>query len=164
MTAFKDIYDTFFTYITDDLYMSLDEKGISEDLEGLLVNSVPLFEFPDKNISYTKKSKILETDDLPEDCKEGYFISDLTQEEINILATGMVLIWLQRQIDSIEVIKQHFSGADFKLTSQAAHLKQLLASLKERKIEHRHLQMLYSRRQENRGVYTTTMGSLVKGG
>lgn len=91
------------------------------------------------------------------------FTRDLTLEEQNILAYGMVEIWLQRQITSIEVTRQKFSGVDFKLTSQASHLTKLLSLIEDVRAEHRRLQMLHSRRRVNNfGKYESTFDLLVK--
>lgn len=150
MTSFEEIYDAFFSLITDDFYMEITEEQTREDCESLLMASLPLFEFPSQ--VYTIKKV------------EGkkYFEQDLSLEEINILATGMLQIWLQRQIWSIEVIRQKFSGSDFKLTSQASHLQRLMSLLEHTKNEHRRLQMLHSRRRVKDGKYESTFDLLVK--
>ena len=43
----------------------------------------------------------------------------------------MMEAWLQRQVTSIENIRQKYSGTDFKMTSQANHLSKLLSLLAE---------------------------------
>ena len=57
--------------------------------------------------------------------------TELTQEEINILALLMKQGWVQRQVTSIENTRMKYSGSDFKMTSQANHLAKLLSLLKE---------------------------------
>jgi len=69
---------------------------------------------------------------------------------------------LQRQTFSVETIRQKFSGADFKLTSQASHLQRLMSLFTQAKDEHRRLQMLYSRRTVQGGKYKSTFGMLVE--
>lgn len=150
MTNFQKVYDAFFTLILDDYYMEITEEQTREDCESLLMASLPLFEFPSQVFSFcTKEGK-------------KYFEQDLSLEEINILATGMLQIWLQRQIWSIEVIRQKFSGNDFKITSQASHLQRLMSLLEHTKNEHRRLQMLHSRRRVKDGKYESTFDLLVK--
>ena len=63
----------------------------------------------------------------------------LTEEEINILAIIMMATWLQRQITSIENIRMKYSGADFKMTSQANHLSKLLSLLEESRRDSFHM-------------------------
>ena len=72
---------------------------------------------------------------------------DLTSEEINILAILMMNSWLQRQITTIELIRQKYSGTDFKMTSQANHLARLLTLLDETQRQSLHMQRLYKRRR-----------------
>ena len=69
--------------------------------------------------------------------------------------------WVQRQVSSIEVTRMKFSGADFKMTSQANHLARLLALLKEAQRESLHMQRLYKRRKLNDdGTYSSNWSSL----
>ena len=75
------------------------------------------------------------------------FNTDLTSEEINILAILMMGAWLQRQVTSIENIRMKYSGSDFKMTSQANHLAKLLNLLKEVQRQSHHMQRLYKRRK-----------------
>jgi len=63
--------------------------------------------------------------------EKSSFSSDLTSEEINILAILMMINWTQRQVTSIENTRMKYSGADFKMTSQANHLQKLLGLLSE---------------------------------
>jgi len=63
--------------------------------------------------------------------EKSVFAADLTTEEINILAILMMINWTQRQVTSIENTRMKYSGADFKMTSQANHLQKLLALLSE---------------------------------
>ena len=52
----------------------------------------------------------------------GSFTNTLTAEEINILATYMVVEWLGQQLASVENTRMKYSGSDFKFTSQANHM------------------------------------------
>jgi hypothetical protein len=63
--------------------------------------------------------------------EKSSFSADLTSEEINILAILMMINWTQRQVTSIENTRMKYSGADFKMTSQANHLQKLLGLLSE---------------------------------
>ena len=79
MTPVKTVYDAFFTLITDDMYLEITEAKTREDCWSLLNASIPLFEFPDKAFSICT---------LPDGALA--FDRDLTLEEVNILAYGMV--------------------------------------------------------------------------
>lgn len=63
------------------------------------------------------------------------FTDTLTDEEIEILATGMLLAWLNPHIHRLQLLKQALSSSDFRLSSQASQLKELLNLKKEIKAE-----------------------------
>jgi hypothetical protein len=77
----------------------------------------------------------------------SYFVTELSSEEINILAILMMNGWLQRQITTIENTRMKYSGTDFKMTSQANHLAKLLTLLAETQRQSHHMQRLYKRRK-----------------
>lgn len=154
MTPVQLIYDRFFDLITDDMYMEISEEQTKRDCRSLLMASIPTFEFPKHPFTFTTVEELGE--------KVLYIEQDLTLEEITILAYGMVVIWTQRQVTSIENTRQKFSGADFKLSSQASQLQRLMRLLLETKDEHRRLQMLHSRRRVNpKGEYESTFDMFV---
>jgi len=76
---------------------------------------------------YNNTDFIIKQNDDKITVDNSYFSVDLTEEEMNILAILMMGTWLQRQITSIENIRMKYSGADFKMTSQANHLSKLLS-------------------------------------
>lgn len=137
MTSVSEVYDAFFGLIMDDMYMEITEEETHEECLNFLRKSIPMYEFPKAPI----KVRIDEEG-------EATLNRDLTDEEINILAYGMLQAWLQRQMTTIELVRQKFSGVDFKLTSQASHLKTIMTLFQNTKDEHRRLQMLDSRRSE----------------
>ena len=49
-TLFSLVYNRFLGKITDDMYMELTPEDTLRDLQNLLVNALPGFEFPRKNI------------------------------------------------------------------------------------------------------------------
>ena len=117
-TPFLEVYNRFLGKITDDMYMELTPEDTIRDLRNLLVDAIPGFEFPRKDLSqYT-------IDDTTENALEdtSSFAEELTSEEINILAILMMIGWTQRQVTSIENTRMKYSGSDFKFTSQANHL------------------------------------------
>jgi hypothetical protein len=139
-----------------------------------LLNAIPEFEFPRKKNLYNYNIETLvvredeatqedfiigvvwNTPDEPEDenkpdvfIERSYFEDDLTPEEQNILALLMMCGWLQRQVTSIENTRMKYSGADFKMTSQANHLSKLLSLLSECQRQAFHMQRLYKRRRVN---------------
>lgn len=160
-TSFAEVYNRFLGKITDDMYMELTPEDTLRDLQNLLINAIPGFEFPRQVIddftlfTLEKDAGIINSDDFiigTTDSgkvlvEQSYFTSKLTSEEINILAILMLEGWVQRQITSIEVTRMKYSGPDFKMTSQANHLSKLLSLLKEIQRQSLHMQRLYKRRK-----------------
>ena len=73
----------------------------------------------------------------------------------------MMINWVQRQITSIENTRMKYSGADFKMTSQANHLSKLLSLLTECRREAFHMQRLYKRRKLTKEGYKSNWSSLM---
>lgn len=146
MTKFESIYDCFLGKITDDMYMEWTKEDTLKDLQSILLNSIPGFEFPRFHL-YNYIINSVSSDDGSEVQDNSYFEDDLSQEEINILAILMMNTWLQRQITSIENTRMKYSGSDFKMTSQANHLSKLINLKTETERQDRHMQRLYKRRK-----------------
>ena len=45
-TPFSDIYESFLSKITDDMYMEFTKEDTYKMLQDLLITSIPKFEFP----------------------------------------------------------------------------------------------------------------------
>ena len=164
-TQFAEVYNRFLGKITDDMYVELTPEDTIRDLQNLIIEAIPSFEFPRKNLdAYTIGTKImlkeefenaeeerfvLNEDETAKTVDDSEFEADLTSEEINIIAILMKIIWIQRQVNSIEVTRMKYSGSDFKMTSQANHLSKLLNSLSESQREAHHMQRLYKRRKKD---------------
>ena len=139
-TLFSSVYDRFLGKITDDMYMELTPEDTVKDLRNLLIDAIPGFEFPRKSLEYVIKDGEGMNDN-------SCFMSELSSEEINILAILMMNSWLQRQVTTIENIRMKYSGTDFKMTSQANHLGKLLTLQAETQRQSLHMQRLYKRRK-----------------
>lgn len=149
-TTFETIIDRFLGKITDDMYLELTPEDTIRDAKQFLIDAIPYFEFP-RFALYDYNADL-----------EEYNI-DLTAEEINILALLMKTAWLDRQINSIEVTRMKYSGADFKLTSQANHLSKLLQLKSENVRESTHAQRLYKRRKFNKdGTVSSNWSCLIE--
>jgi hypothetical protein len=186
-TLFSAVYNRFLGQVTDDLYLELTPEDTLKDLQNLLINAIPGFEFPRQNLyDYTiEVVEKFENELLPDDFMLGVvwgnldeehnsmtpkvlvdksrFNIELTAEEINILALLMKQGWVQRQVTSIENTRMKYSGADFKMTSQANHLSKLLTLLEESRRDSFHMQRLYKRRKfAADGKYASNWGSLME--
>ena len=154
-TPFTDVYNRFLGKITDDMYVELTPQDTLRDLQNLLLDSIPGFEFPRKDLTQYTLSTLNALEDT------SSFMETLSSEEINILAILMMNSWLQRQITSIENTRMKYSGSDFKFTSQANHLSKLLTLLKETQRQSHHMQRLYKRRRTDKsGKYESNWSVL----
>ena len=184
-TPFSAIYNCFLGKITDDLYMELTPEDTIKDLQRLLIQAIPGFEFPRKNLdNYEIKVVQMKEDEvLPDDfiigviwndlsdntvdvpdviVEKSAFAEELTSEEINILALLMKQGWVQRQVTSIENTRMKYSGSDFKMTSQANHLQKLLSLLEESRRDSFHMQRLYKRRKKDRDGHYESNWSVLR--
>lgn len=184
-TPFSAIYNCFLGKITDDMYMELTPEDTIKDLQRLLIQAIPGFEFPRKNLdSYEIKVIQMKEDEvLPDDfiigviwndlsdntvdvpdviVEKSAFAEELTSEEINILALLMKQGWVQRQVTSIENTRMKYSGSDFKMTSQANHLQKLLSLLEESRRDSFHMQRLYKRRKKDRDGHYESNWSVLR--
>jgi hypothetical protein len=103
-TQFALVYDRFLGKITDDMYMELTPQDTLRDLQNMLIEAIPGFEFPRKVLNYEililpgKQATGFVISDIDgnsaTDC--SYFTATLTSEEINILAILMMCAWVQR--------------------------------------------------------------------
>lgn len=147
-TPFSVVYDRFLSKITDDMYMEMTEEETENLLQELLLNAIPWFEFPRVDLEQRDESE---------------FLVSLSNEEINILATYMIVEWMGQQLATVELIRMKYSGSDFKFTSQANHMHKLKDLQKEYERKGLHLQRLYKRRKaDNKGIMKSTFGSIME--
>ena len=183
-TPFTKVYNRFLGKITDDMYIELTPEDTIKDLQNLIIDAIPGFEFPRKNLmDYEIKTTVKREDELlpddfvigvvwgtiPEDdaqipnviIEQSSFAAELTDEEINILALLMMCAWVNRQVASIENTRMKFTSSDFKMTSQANHLSKLMNLLTEVQRQSFHMQRLYKRRKiTSDGTYASNWSSL----
>lgn len=165
------------------MYLELTPEDTVKDLQNLIIDAIPGFEFPRKNLfDYTLNVVEISEDELVDDdfvigtvwgkidgidqipnviVDRSCFNIELSPEEINILALLMKQSWVQRQVTSIENTRMKYSGADFKMTSQANHLSKLLNLLEESRRDSFHMQRLYKRRKlSDDGTYQSNWSIL----
>lgn len=149
-TSFTLVYDSFFSKITDDMYMQLDESDTYAILQQLLISAIQKFEFPRINLWNFN-------------LEQGKFNVVLTSQEINVLAVYMIVEWLSQQLATVQNTRMKYSGSDFKFTSQANHMHKILQLKKDYEREGFHLQRLYKRRfPDKNGIMRSTFGIIMK--
>jgi hypothetical protein len=82
MTHFARVYNRFLGKITDDMYMELTPEDTIRDLQRLLINAIPGFEFPRKNLNnFTIKTEVIDEPKVkPEDFIIGVVWAELPDE------------------------------------------------------------------------------------
>lgn len=161
-TSFTSVYDSFYSKITDDMYMEFTQEDTAAMAQDLLLTAVHKFEFPRNPLIY-RLNHHDQTDSEGNTYKVGAFKGRLTAQEVNILAVYMVVEWIGQQLASIELTRMKYSGADFKFTSQANHMQKLVQLKKEYQREGFHLQRLYKRRfRDANGIFHSTFGKIMQ--
>lgn len=132
MTSIHKVYEAFLSKMLEDEWLNWTDEEVERDWRTLLDGAIPYFKFPRVD---------LEIDD------SDNFIGDLSNEEIQILATFMKCEWLNREILTWENIKPLYVERDF---SQANLIDKLQKLLEREEYKARKLERIYYRSIKNR--------------
>lgn len=111
-TPYEKIYNRFLSRTTDFNLVELDDYTLNEMLRAWLYSA----------IVRTRTSS-----DLSHDDENDVFNNDLTDLDVELLAMGMTLAWLDQTLNSTELTLQFIGGKEEKWFSQANHIEQLRA-------------------------------------
>ena len=114
MTPFSYIYKSFTNKISDSSLVKLTEDELNTLLETYLVNACTHFKICSSDLSKSNRDSVLKQ-----------FNTELTEEEIEIIASLMVVEWLKPQVLSGNLLKMSLGDKDFKTYSPANQLKEL---------------------------------------
>ena len=78
MTPYQVVYDAFLAKLTEDEWVTWTQEEVNADLKQILESAIPWFKFPRTSLERTE---------------EG-FSNDLSNEEVQILASFMKCEWL----------------------------------------------------------------------
>lgn len=112
MTTYDEVYKVFISKIEDRELMGMEDEYLDYVLEGYLNTACARFTRCYKDLSNR-------------DSESKSFMVPLSPFEIEILATIMVLAWLEPKINKIQLIKQALTDREFRIHSQAQHLREL---------------------------------------
>ena len=112
-TPYETIYNRFLNRITDFNLSKLDDYTLSEMLQGWLCSA----------ITKVRTSSDLSKRNDENDC----FENELTDMDIELLAMGMTLAWLDQTLNSTELTLMMLGGKEEKFYSQSAHISELRA-------------------------------------
>jgi hypothetical protein len=111
-TPYEKVYGCFLNRTTDFNLAELDDYTLNQMLKGWLRSA----------IVRTRTSGNLSRDDENE-----VFKNDLSDLDVELLAMGMTLAWLDQTLNSTELTHQFLGGKEEKFFSQANHINELRA-------------------------------------
>lgn len=126
MTEFQVVYDAFLAKMLEDEWENWTDIEVEEDLFAILLGALPHFKFPRVSLDYTADG----------------FVDDLTNSEVQILATYMKCEWLNRTILTWENVKPLYEERDF---SQANLLDKFRLMLENEQKNAAKLEAIYYR-------------------
>lgn len=110
MTPLQSVYDSFLLKINDFDILNLTEEELEFEFLHLLKSSI---------------ARSICIEDLKINVELKEFNRVLSFLEIDILALGMVVAWIEPKVNNIELFKMRLSSKDFQVYSQANHLKEI---------------------------------------
>ena len=119
-TSFTAIYDCFLGKITDDMYIELTPQDTLRDLQTLLLNSLPGFEFPRCNLNdYTVETIIKKQSEV----EDGDFVLGIIWHELEEDSNNLDDLLLNNQENEVLVENSIFN---FELTPEEINIIALL--------------------------------------
>jgi hypothetical protein len=130
-TPFEDVYSFFLSKVTDFSFANFTDDELEDELDQFLRSA---------------SSKFFSAGDvrLQKDLTVKEFANDLTDLEKEILASLMVVEYLNPKIIATENMKQFLASKEYKIYSQANHLSKMIELRNQVKSEVNHLMTLYS--------------------
>jgi hypothetical protein len=112
MTSFKKVYDAFLSKILDDEWEEWTYEDAEQDWLSLLEGAIARFKFPRVSLEHTGEN----------------FNEDLSNDEIQILASYMKCEWLNRTILTWENVKPLYDERDFSQANLIDKFNAMLAA------------------------------------
>jgi hypothetical protein len=135
MTSYEEVYGRFLNSTTDFNLADLDDHTLNEMLKGWLNSAIV---------------KVRTTSDLTHNDDSEAFNNDLSDLDIELLAMGMRLSWLDQRINSTEYTNLFVAGKEEKFYSPSSQLSELRAL---RADTLREMQQLYTYNTYNNNSY-----------
>ena len=115
MASVYDVYDAFLPKMLEDEWLNWTDEEREEDWRSLLDAVIPYFKFPRVSLEIVD---------------DEFVDENISNEEIQILATYMKCEWLNRTILTWENIKPLYEERDFSQANLLAKFKDMLESEK----------------------------------
>jgi hypothetical protein len=124
-TPYETVYGRFLNRTTDFNLSELDDHTLNEMLKGWLHSAI---------VNARTSTVLSERDDENE-----VFNNDLSDLDVELLAMGMTMAWLDQTLNSTELTLQFIGGKEEKWFSQANHIEQLRALREDTRLEMKRL-------------------------
>lgn len=129
-TPYEKIYNRFLNRTTDFNLAEMDDYTLNEMLKDWLSSAITRTRTLDNSLVRNDTDEVFEND-----------LSDL---DIELLAMGMTLAWLDQTLNSSELTLQFIGGKEEKYYSQANHIAELRALREDTKLEMQKLHSYYT--------------------
>lgn len=113
MTSYETVYGRFLNRTTDFNLGDLDDHTLGEMLRGWLHSAI---------VNVRTSTNLFDRDDEKE-----VFNVNLSERDVEMLAIGMTMAWLDQYLNSTENVLQFIGGKEEKYYSQANHIAELRA-------------------------------------
>lgn len=110
-TPYEKVYGRFLNKCTDFNLVDLDDHTLNEMMKDWL----------DSAVIRTRTSSDLSA----RDDENEVFENDLSSQDVELLAMGMILAWLDQRIQSTELTSMMIGGKEEKFYAQANHISEL---------------------------------------
>ena len=110
MTSYEKIYGRFLNRITDFNLAELDDDALKAMLKEWLCSAI---------------IKVRTSTTLSRNDEAEAFDNELTDLDVELLAMGMTLAWLDQTLNSTELTSMMLGGKEEKFYSQSAHIAEL---------------------------------------
>lgn len=124
-TPYEKIYGRFLSRTTDFNLVELDDHTLSEMLKGWLHSAI---------VNARTSVNLADRDDDNE-----FFNNDLSDLDVELLAMGMTMAWLDQTLNSTELTLMMLGGKEEKFYSQANHIAELRALREDTRLEMKRL-------------------------
>lgn len=124
-TPYEKVYDRFLSRTTDFSLADLDDYTLNEMLKNWLCSAI---------VNVRTNSDLSARDDESE-----VFSNDLSDRDVELLAMGMTMAWLDQYLNSTENVLQFIGGKEEKYYSQANHMAELRALREDTRLEMKRL-------------------------
>lgn len=124
-TPYEKVYTRFGQKITDFNLAEIDDYSLDQMLKGWLQSAI---------VNVRTSSDLSNRND-----EDEMFNDELKDSDVELLAMGMVMAWLDQYLNSTENVLQFIGGKEEKYYSQANHIAELRALREDIRLEMKRL-------------------------